>query len=69
MEHRMTNTEEINQTIWSMLENRSNGFMNVINFDEDILARIANTICVEFWNTETVQRSQKGPPSVKKTLE
>ena len=69
MEHRMTNTEEINQTIWSMLENRSNGFMNVINFDEDILASIANTICVEFWNTEAVQRSQKGPPSVKKTLE
>ena len=68
MEHRMTNTEEINQTIWSMLENRSNGFMNVINFDEDILASIANTICVEFWNTETVKRKQKAPPSVKKTL-
>ena len=68
MEHRMTNTEEINQTIWSMLENRSNGFMNVINFYEDILASIANTICVEFWNTETVQRSQKAPPSVKKIL-
>lgn len=68
MEHRMTNTEEINQTIWSMLENRSNGFMNVINFYEDTVASIANTICVEFWNTEIVQRSQKAPPSVKKNL-
>ena len=64
----MANTEEINQNIWSMLEKRSNGFMNVINFYEDILASISNTICAEFWNTETVQRSQKVSPSIKKAL-